>query len=66
MFNLNNVYRWCDAYGGGIVIAKSIDEAEMKLYKKYDDDRKKLMIWQWTNDDYFDEEHPDVLDIYDR
>ena len=35
MFNLNNLYRWCDDYGGGIVIAESLLDAGEKLAKKY-------------------------------
>lgn len=67
MFDLTNLYRWCDPYGGGLVIASSKEEAKEKLIKKYtgaDRDFDRLIIWHWTNDDYFDEENPDVLDIY--
>jgi hypothetical protein len=39
MFNLNNLYRWCDGYGGGIVIANSINEARKKLEKMLDEER---------------------------
>lgn len=64
MFNLNNLYRWCDAYGGGLVIANSLEDAEDKLVKKYGEERKDFIIWELTNDDYYDDEHPDVFDIY--
>lgn len=65
MFNFINVWRWCDDYGGGLVIADSEDDAREKLAKKYDDrDIDKIIIWLWTNDDYFDKQNPDVLDIY--
>lgn len=66
MFNLNNLYRWCDGYGGGIVIANSINEAREKLEKMLDEERdaNTVTIWPWYIDDYFDEENPDVLDIY--
>lgn len=66
MFKLENLYRWCDDYGGGIVIAESKEDALMKLITKYGNDRnfEKVIIWSWANDDYFDEKNPDVLDIY--
>jgi hypothetical protein len=66
MFNLNNLYRWCDAYGGGIIIAESPIEAQEKLEKALDAERNinEVVIWPWTNDDYFDEHNPEVLDIY--
>lgn len=58
-----HLYRWCDNYGGGLVIATSTDDAREKLAKAYPD-RNSFVIWLCSNDDYFDEEHPDVLDIY--
>ena len=68
MFDFNNLYRWCDAYGGGIVIANSLLEAQEKLEKMLEKDEErdanKVIIWPWNLDDYFDEENPDVLDIY--
>ena len=66
MFNLDNLYRWCDRYGGGIVIATSLTEAKEKVEKTLGEERdpNDLIIWPWTNDDYFDEGNPDVLDIY--
>ena len=66
MFSLNNLYRWCDAYGGGIVIANSLIEAQEKLEKMIDEERdiNKVIIWSWKLDDYFDKDNPDVLDIY--
>ncbi len=68
MFDLNNIYRWCDDYGGGIVIAKSLVDAQAKLEKMLGEDEErdadKVIIWPWHLDDYFDEENPDVLDIY--
>lgn len=63
MFNLNNLYRWCDDYGGGIVIANSVDEAREKLVKAHSE-RRSFIIWLMIDDDYFDKENPDVLDIY--
>lgn len=66
MFDLNNLYRWSDAYGGGIVIADSLIEAQEKLKKTLSEERDvdKVIIWPWHLDDYYDEENPDVLDIY--
>lgn len=62
-------YRWCDYISGGIVLASSIDEAKEKLQKKYGvefmgDRSGSLKIWPWENDDYYDEDNPDVFDIY--
>lgn len=66
MFNLSNLYRWCDSYGGGIVIANSLVEAQEKLERTLGEDRdpNELIIWPWYLDEYFDEENQDVLDIY--
>lgn len=66
MFKLSNLYRWCDAYGGGIVIANSLIEAQEKLEKAFGKERNadEVIIWSWHLDDYFDEKNPDVLDIY--
>jgi hypothetical protein len=66
MFETNNVYRWCDDYGGGIVLARNGYEAREKLIKKYGEERGKrgFVIWSWSRDDYFDESNPDVFDIY--
>lgn len=63
MINFSNLYRWCDDYGGGLVIAGSVEEAREKLIKAYPD-RRSFLIWLWIDDDYFDKENPDVLDIY--
>lgn len=66
MFNLNNLYRWCDAYGGGIVIASSLIEAQEKLEKMFGENRdaNEVIIWAWHLDEYFDKDNPHVLDIY--
>lgn len=64
MFNLNKVYRWCDDYGGGLVIAISKERARAKLAKKYGNERKDFIIWLWTNDEYYDKDNQDVFDIY--
>ena len=66
MLFLNNAYRWCDDWGGGIVFAYSKDEAKEKLYNMYGESRnvEDMIIWSWTNDELFDEGNPDVFDIY--
>lgn len=66
MFNLNNLYRWCDAYGGGIVIANSLLEAQEKIERALSEERdpNEVIIWPWHLDDYFDEENPEVIDVY--
>lgn len=66
MFNLNNLYRWCDAYGGGIVVANSLLEAQEKIERALSEERdpNEVIIWPWHLDDYFDEENPEVIDIY--
>lgn len=66
MLTIDNLYRWCDDYGGGIVIANSLLEAQEKLSKQFGEERdaEKVIIWPWRLDDYFDKENPDVLDIY--
>ena len=63
---LHDLYRWCDGNGGGIVVAESEDKAREKLEKMYGENRnvKKMIIWSWINDDYYDKENPDVFDIY--
>ena len=64
--DLSKVYRWCDDYGGGIVIADSIEDAESKLRSYYpvESGRHKFKIWLWMVDDYYDSSNPDVFDIY--
>ena len=64
MLLLESIYRWCDAYGGGLVVASSIEDARKKLEKKYDLDRGPFIIWPWKKDDYYDENNVDVFDIY--
>lgn len=58
---LENLWRWSDDNGGGIVKARTIAEAELKL-SRYG--RKNCTIWLWLKDDYYDEKNPDVFDIY--
>lgn len=64
VFTLDNLYRWCDNYGGGIVIASSVEDACEKLQKKHKEERGPYTIWRWKMDDYYDEDNVDVLDIY--
>lgn len=61
-------YRWCDDFGGGIVVAFSVEDAREKLKKKYQamgDRNGEFKIWPWENDDYYDKNNPCVFDIYD-
>lgn len=39
MSNFDNVWRWCDSYGGGLVIAESMNEAREKLGRALGEDR---------------------------
>lgn len=66
MFSFDNLWRWCDSYGGGLVIAETKAEAIEKLEKMYGENRnvENMVLWRWTNDDYYDNQNPDVLDIY--
>lgn len=65
MLDLDKLYRWCDDYGGGLLIADSIEDAIAKLDKKFKDEpRTKFLVWLWKNDDYYDTDNPGVLDIY--
>ena len=58
---LEKLWRWCDDNGGGIVKARTIEEAELKL-SRYG--RTGCTIWPWLKDDHYDEQNPDVFDIY--
>ena len=58
---LEKLWRWSDDNGGGIVKARTIEEAKLKL-SKYG--RKDCTIWLWLKDDCYDEKNPDVFDIY--
>lgn len=65
MLNSDKLYRWCDDYGGGLILADSVEDAISKLDKKFKDEpRTKFLVWLWKNDDCYDEENPDVFDIY--
>ena len=61
-------FRWSSDLSGGIVIATSMEDALEKLENKYANVREKIRnftIWRWDEDDYYDEENPNVLDIYE-
>lgn len=68
MMSLDNMYRWCDDFGGGLVIATSIEEARNKIaeFMTYleQPERTNFTIWLMKDDDYFTESHPDVFDVY--
>ena len=64
MYGTYTIYRWCDSYGGGLVFADSETSAIDKLVAKYGEDRGEFKVWLWTKDDYYDEDHTDVFDIY--
>lgn len=51
-----------DGEYGGLVIATSEEEAYKKVNKKYG--RNDFAVWKMSNDDYFDSENADVLEIY--
>ena len=59
--DLEKLWRWSDDNGGGIVKARTVEEAKLKL-SRYG--RKDCKIWPWLNDDYYDEKNPDVFNIY--
>lgn len=62
---LDVLYRWSDDFGGGLVIATSIDEAKDMVVRLLGDKiGGELKVWPWKDDDYFNEDHPGVMDIY--
>lgn len=70
---LENIWRYSlnDGECGGIVIASSKEEAELKvreMYGNWDSTPKSeedmLVVWSVLNDDYYSENYPDVLEIY--
>lgn len=63
---VSRLYRWSDDYGGGLVIASSVEEAREKLVARYSryNRTSNFVIWKATDDDYYDPDHPDVLDVY--
>ena len=61
---LENIWRYNINFGehGGIVIATSKKDAEEKIKRKYR--RNDFTVWRMIYDDFFDENNPDVFDIY--
>jgi len=50
---------------GGIVIADSKEEAEIKIKKMYlEYDHDELVVWEAMLDDDYKEEFPDILEVY--
>ena len=51
---------------GGLVIADTKEEVARKLAEKYGSlEASQALIWLWNCDDYYDEEHPNIMNIYD-
>lgn len=68
---MKNLYRYSINIGelGGVVIAGTIDEATEKVRKKYGNVNKygevnEIVVWDFFNDDYYDENHKDVVECY--
>ena len=67
MFKLDELWRWFNDEDGDGMTAKLShmpDESREKLTKKYGTAGDKFIVWLWINDDYFDKNTPDILDIY--
>lgn len=69
--NIKNLYRYSIDEGllGGVVIAESLADACNKIKKKYGDkdkygDKNEIEVWQFLNDDYYDEDNKDVVECY--
>ncbi len=56
------MWRYTNYENGGIVFANTEEEGHEKLIAKYGTDN--FIVWEWENDDYYDSEHPDVIDCY--
>lgn len=57
-----------DSYASGIVIANTKEEAEHKVFKKYNevdfnDGVPKIRLWSVLVDDSFDEEYPNIIEF---
>ena len=61
---LNNIWRYSINEGeyGGIVFAETKEDAINKVRQKYQNGD--ILVWLMTSDDYFDEQHQDVLECY--
>lgn len=59
-------FRWCDEYGGGLVIAFTERGARRKLHKMFAGmgRLKELRVWLWKLDRNYDCEYPDIFNIY--
>ena len=65
---MKKIYRYCsDNLGvGGIVMAENSNESVYKIKTKYNDytDFSDLIIWDFTTDEYYDENNTDVVECY--
>ena len=61
---LKNVWRYSINMGnyGGIVIADTMELAEQKVRRKYNDGE--ICVLKMIDDDYFDESNSDVFECY--
>ena len=61
---LNNIWRYSINEGdyGGVVFSETKEGAINKVRQKYKNGD--ILVWLMTNDDYFDEQHQDVLECY--
>lgn len=61
---IEHVWRYSinDGEYGGIVFASNEEKAREKIIKKYN--RYDFLVWSWENDEYYDEKHPDVFEVY--
>lgn len=66
----NNLWRYSinEGEAGGLVIADTKEEAEEKVQKYHNHDCDwsidEVLVWEWTDDDYYDEYNPDVFNCY--
>lgn len=65
---LDKIWRYSINIGeyGGIVLADTAKEAREKIKKSWKREKNitHLGIWKMDEDDYFDEENPDVFECY--
>lgn len=62
---MTNLYRYSINEGsfGGVVLAGTLDEAAGKVKKKYGN-ASEIVVWEFLNDDYYDEKNKDVIECY--
>ena len=62
---MKNIYRYSVNEGGfgGVVIADTLDEAAKRVKKKYGN-ANEIVVWEFLNDDYYDEKNKDVIECY--